>query len=128
MQGHSLFSKSILLGGLASILLFFSCGKSQRLHGEWAVRDIYHNEYKSDSAKLADCQTSIVGFSFFNDGKGQLTNNRGRLFDMTWSYQDDKLTMVSEALGREQTVAITWDGKNTLFIDNCLRTYEFNRQ
>ena len=73
-------------------------------------------------------QTMVIGLSFLNDGEGQLTNNRGRLFDMTWTYQEDKLTIASEALGREQSVGIVWEGKNTFFIDNCLCTYEFNRQ
>lgn len=128
MQIPSLSLRSILFGGLATFLLFTSCSKAKRIQGDWAVRDIRHNEQEGDSAQLADCQTMVIGLSFLSDGEGQLTNNRGRLFDMTWTYQEDKLTISSEALGREQSVSIAWEGKNTFFIDNCLCTYEFNRQ
>ena len=128
MQYPSVLLRSALLSGLATFFLFTSCGKSKRIQGDWAVRDIRHNEQEGDSAKLADCQTMVINLSFLSDGKGQLTNNRGRLFDMTWTYQKDKLTITSEALGREQSVGIVWEGKNTFFIDNCLCTYEFNRQ
>lgn len=128
MQNPSVFLRSILFGGVATFFLFTSCGKSKRIQGDWAVRDIRHNEQEGDSAKLADCQTMVIGLSFLNDGEGQLTNNRGRLFDMTWTYQEDKLTIASEALGRKQSVGILWEDKNTFFIDNCLCTYKFNRQ
>ena len=99
--------KPILFGCLATFFLL-SCGKSKRIQGDWAVRDIRHNEQEGDSAKLADCQTMVIGLSFLNDGEGQLTNNRGRLFDMIWTYQEDKLTISSEALGREQMVGMTY--------------------
>ena len=128
MHFTSVFLRSILFGGVATFFLFTSCGKSKRIQGDWAVRDIRHNEQEGDSAKLADCQTMVIGLSFLNDGEGQLTNNRGRLFDMTWTYQEDKLTISSEALGREQIVGMALEGKNTLLLDNCLCTYEFNRQ
>lgn len=128
MQNPSEFLRSFLFGGLATLFFFSSCTKSKRIEGDWAVRDIRHNEQEGDSAILADCQTMVIGLSFLSDSEGQLTNNRGSLFDMTWTYQDDKLTIASEALGREQSVDITWEGKNTFFIDNCLCTYEYNRQ
>ena len=128
MQNPSMFLKSALFGGLATFFLLSSCGKSKRIQGDWVVRDIRYNEQEGDSAILADCQTIVIGLSFLNDGEGQLTNNRGLLYDMTWTYQDDKLTISSEALGREQIVGIAYEGKNTLLIDNCLCTYEFNRQ
>jgi len=123
-----MFLRSILLGGLVTFFLFSSCSKSKRIQGDWAVRDVRHNEQEGDFAKLADCQTMVINLSFLSDGKGQLTNNRGHLFDMTWTYQEDKLMIASEALGREQSVGIAWKGKNTFFINNCLCTYEFNRQ
>ena len=47
---------------------------------------------------------------------------------MNWTYQKDKLTISSEALGREQMVGMALEGRNTLLLDNCLCTYEFNRQ
>ena len=127
MQISSVFMKPVLFGCLATFFLL-SCGKSKRIQGDWTVRDIRHNEQEGDSAKLADCQTMVIGLSFLKNGEGQLTNNRGHLFDMNWTYQEDKLTISSEALGREQMVGMTLEGRNTLLLDNCLCTYEFNRQ
>lgn len=128
MHVHSVFLRSVLYASLAICFLLSSCSKTKRLHGEWAVHDIRHNTEERDSALLADCQTMVVAFTFLEDGQGQLTNNRGRLFDMIWSYSNDELTIASEDLGRDQTLAITWEDKNTFFIDNCLCTYEFHRK
>lgn len=113
---------------LSSLLLLTSCGKAKKFNGTWALRNVQHAQMESDSAALADCQTEVVEVTFQKEGVGTMVDQRGALYDLTWSVEEDNLAVGVAELQREQSLTIEWEDDNTFVIDNCKCTYEFTRQ
>lgn len=113
---------------LSSLLLLTSCGKAKKFNGTWALRNVQHAQIESDSAALADCQTEVVEVTFQKEGVGTMVDQRGALYDLTWSVEEDDLAVGVAELQREQSLTIEWEDENTFVINNCKCTYEFTRQ
>ena len=113
---------------IPSILLLSACGESKKFNGTWTMRNVQHTQLETDSAALADCHTEVVEVTFQKDGVGTMVDQRGALYDLTWSVEEDDLAVRVAELQREQSLTIEWEDENTFVINNCKCTYEFTRQ
>ena len=92
------------------------------------MRNVQHTQLETDSAALADCQTEVVEITFQHEGVGTMIDQRGALYDLTWSVKEANLVMSVPELKREQSLTIEWEDENTFVINNCKCSYEFSRQ